>query len=95
MTAIAAYSTYYFPSTALQLTSCVLWLQGQAEHMSTSALRDLDVRARTYIARYRQVNILTRSWILQTLERPQLDPAAPLLNSAVVTEALLNSVIDD
>ena len=52
VTAIALYRTYFFPATAIQWTSYLLWLQGRAGNLGTAALRDLDVQARTHIARY-------------------------------------------
>ena len=51
VTAIAAYRSYFFPATAIQWLNYLLWLQGR-ECSSTSALRDMDVRARTHMARY-------------------------------------------
>ena len=50
---LAAYRSYYIPAAALQWTTYLLWLQGRAEGLGTSALRELDVRARTHLARYR------------------------------------------
>ncbi|KAF0309260.1 Allene oxide synthase-lipoxygenase protein [Amphibalanus amphitrite] len=52
VTAIATYRAYFFPGAAIQWLSYVLWLQGQAGDLPTSALRDIDVKARTHIARY-------------------------------------------
>ncbi|XP_043230744.1 serine/arginine repetitive matrix protein 1-like [Amphibalanus amphitrite] len=52
VTAIATYRAYFFPGAAIQWLSYVLWLQGQAGDLPTSALRDTDVKARTHIARY-------------------------------------------
>ncbi|XP_043243335.1 uncharacterized protein LOC122392489 [Amphibalanus amphitrite] len=52
VTTIAAYRTYFFPAAAVQWATYLLWIQSRGESLPTSALRDLDERARTHMATY-------------------------------------------
>ena len=54
VTTIAAYRTYFSPETAVQWTPYLLWLRSRAVSVGTSALRDLDERACTHFACYRE-----------------------------------------
>ena len=50
---IDAFRTYYFSDMAVHSLTHLIWLQGQAAALTTSALPDLDERAHPHLACYR------------------------------------------